>query len=476
MRNVEAAVIGSGPGGAMTATLLAEAGREVVLLERGKNLRLSSCPPYSLQEMQQKYHCRGMTAAFGKPRVAYVEGCCVGGGSEINAGLYHRLPEEILEGWRRDFNVQDIDASRLERIYALNERDIQVNFMPAQMLPLASLKLHEGAKSLAWKSVEVPRGFVYGEDGRQFKQSMTETFIPRALNAGTVLKAEVRVDTLRRAGDEWIVLGRYMGGPGERYEAGDLELRAKHVFLCGGAIATPHLLQKSGLSTLAGRGLCMHPTVKMVARFPDQINAIDMGIPVHQVKEFAPRLSLGCSISTPPYLQLSMIDVPGGSKIVRSHWQHMAIYYAMSRSGHGRVDRVPGCNDPLVRFDLGQDGIRDCLDGLFLLGQCLFEAGAVEVFPAVQGAVPIRSMRDLRLFLGGLRGSHLNLMTIHLFSSCPMGEMPSRCVADSHGLVHGQKNLYINDASLLCSSLGVNPQGALMMVARRNCEHFLASQ
>ena len=67
-----------------------------------------------------------------------------------------------------------------------------------------------------------------------------------------------------------------------------------------------------------------------------------------------------------------------------------------------------------------------------------------------------------------------SLMTIHLFSSCPMGEDQSKCAADSFGRVHGFKNLFINDASLLCTAPGVNPQGSIMALARRNALCFLA--
>jgi choline dehydrogenase-like flavoprotein len=66
-----------------------------------------------------------------------------------------------------------------------------------------------------------------------------------------------------------------------------------------------------------------------------------------------------------------------------------------------------------------------------------------------------------------------NLMTIHLFSSCPMGENRNKCAADSFGRVHGLSNLRISDASLLCTAPGVNPQGSIMAVARRNALHFL---
>jgi choline dehydrogenase-like flavoprotein len=64
-------------------------------------------------------------------------------------------------------------------------------------------------------------------------------------------------------------------------------------------------------------------------------------------------------------------------------------------------------------------------------------------------------------------------MTIHLFSSCPMGERRESCATDSFGRVHGMQDLYIADASILCDAPGVNPQGTIMALARRNALHFL---
>ena len=66
-------------------------------------------------------------------------------------------------------------------------------------------------------------------------------------------------------------------------------------------------------------------------------------------------------------------------------------------------------------------------------------------------------------------------MTIHLFSSCPMGENRRLCAADSFGRVHECPGLYIADASLLCTQPSVNPQGSIMAIARRNALKFLGT-
>jgi choline dehydrogenase-like flavoprotein len=469
MLDSEILVIGSGPGGAITACLLAEAGRDVILIESGPFLTLEECPQFTRDEMERKYRNGGITAALGRTKVAYVEANCVGGGSEINAGLYHRTPEDVLDAWRRDFRLEAAGWADMVPHFEACERAVSVSFLPGAAPP-ASLKLHEGAGIKGWKSLEVPRWFKHGSGGAGEKQSMTRTFIPRALKAGCRLVPNVRARRLQRSRGRWIVDAERTLPDGRRTRH---KLRCKTLFVACGAIQTPALLQASGIAPLAGRTLNMHPTVKVVARFPDPINSRHMGVPVHQVKEFAPRLSFGCSISGVPYLSLAMLDHPGHVGEADACWPRMAIYYAMIGGGSGNVRRVPGWRDALVRYALGETDMRNLADGTRKLCELLFAAGAETLYPTVSGSTPLAGIDDLARVPDPLPQGRTSLMTIHLFSSCPMGEDKRRCVADSFGRVHGHDDLYIADASLLCTAPGVNPQGSIMAFARRNALHFL---
>ena len=93
--------------------LLAEAGYDVVMIEEGPHLPLASAPHFSKDEMTQKCRNGGITVGFGKATLAYVEGCCVGGGSEVNRGLYNRTPPEVLATWRRECRVEALQPEQL---------------------------------------------------------------------------------------------------------------------------------------------------------------------------------------------------------------------------------------------------------------------------------------------------------------------------------------------------------------------------
>ena len=91
-------VIGSGAGGATTSSVLAEAGIDVMIVEEGAWVEQDSVVPFSLEQMDRQYRSGGVTVALGRPSIAYTEGRCAGGGTEINSGLYRRPSEATLSG------------------------------------------------------------------------------------------------------------------------------------------------------------------------------------------------------------------------------------------------------------------------------------------------------------------------------------------------------------------------------------------
>lgn len=461
-------VVGSGAGGAPTAALLAEAGIDVLVVEEGDMIRQGDVVPFSLDQMDRQYRAGGVTAAIGRPSIAYTEGCCVGGGTEINSGLYRRPPQLVLDRWRIEHRIADFTSDELYAVCDEVERDLDVQLLPGAASG-ASEALRRGATRLGWANDEIPRWMTYSSSaaasGR--RRSMTETYLPRATKAGARLATGRRVDRLVISGSR-AVAAQMSDRAGRRST-----VRFGDVIVCGGAIQTPALLQRSGLRHRIGRSLAIHPTVKLTARFDDELNVPD-DVPVHQVTEFAPDLSFGGSASSPGLIALALSDHWARFGDAIEAWRNLAVYYAaITSEGRGRVASVPGWRDPLVTYRLTRSD-RDLLGrGLARLALVMLEAGATAVYPSYRGAPIVRGRRDLATMEGTFTVGRASVMTVHLCSTVPMGGDPDRSATDSHGLVHGTANVYVNDASLLPDAPGVNPQASVMAVAIRNARRFI---
>ncbi|MEA3019029.1 MAG: hypothetical protein QOI47_553 [Actinomycetota bacterium] len=469
MIDTEVLVIGSGAGGATTAAVLAEAGRRVTVLEEGAWVDPDAVEPFSMEEMQLKYRHHGSSAALGSPPIAYAEGRCVGGSTEINSGLWHRLPDELADEWRRTYRIDEFTPEVLHRYAERVESWQSVGQLPGAP-PLSSALLERGATKLGWHSVEFPRVFKFGDrdpSSRGVKQTMARTVIPRAVDAGAVVIPRCRVVRLLRDGDR--VTGASCVRDGE-----PLEVRAEHVFVCGGAVQTPALLQRSGFRRGIGGGLKLHPTIKIAARFPHPVDHGD--VPMHRVTEFAPNLTIGGSASRRGHVAVAISDAGVDPTAAMAEWENVAVYYAAIRSdAGGRVLAVPGLQSPIVTYRLTDGDLSRLARGLVHLGELLLAAGATELYPSVVGATVARRVGDLGSWWSAVDRKRTNLMTVHLTSSVRMGEDTARCGADSFGAVHGARNLRVNDASLVPDAPGVNPQAAIMTIALRNAEQFLAT-
>ena len=460
-------VIGSGPGGAMTAALLSEAGVDVVLCEEGLKHPVDPHDDHSLAQMDQKWRSGGLTAALGAPKVTYIEGRCLGGASESNAGLYHRPIDSVLDGWATDFGIDDFSAEALGPHLDAVVDEIGVSGRPDGFSP-ASNRLAAGAEAMGWRWAEIERFWRYPDGDRVGeRRSMSETMVPRALAAGARVLTGTRMDRLVRKGKRAIAaLGV---GPDGR----SVRIEFERVVVCAGAVQTPRLLRNSGWRHV-GDGLTLNPMVRIVARFPEVVNVPIFGVPVVQIEEFKPHLTLGCSYSAPPHLAMWLEGTATELRRSLEDWERMAVFYVkVCGQGRGTVRTTPIFGDALVRYKVAQSDYQTMGEGLVKLAQALLSAGATEVHSPLTGAPPVTRFSEAASLGSVLTPKTASLSAIHLHSTVKMGASERGCGADSHGRLYGADNVYVNDSSLLPTSPGVNPQGTILALARRNVQRWL---
>ena len=244
----------------------------------------------------------------------------------------------MLARWRDHHAIDDFTDDAVYDICDEVEAALSVRTLPGAPIAASAPPARRRRRASAGRTTRSRDGCATtattSRQGR--RQSMTATYLPRAVAAGARMLAGHRVERLERHGPRATTARlRAADGTARHVRFGD-------VFVCGGAIQTPALLQRSGWRHHVGRTLAVHPTVKLAARFADEVNVPD-DVPVHQVKEFAPDLSFGGSAASPGLVALALSD----------HWRplragdhrlapHRRVLRGDHQRGPGQGARRPG--------------------------------------------------------------------------------------------------------------------------------------
>jgi choline dehydrogenase-like flavoprotein len=195
-QSTEVLVIGSGAGGALTAATLAEAGLSVTLVEEGSELGATPMETHSPEALLRLYRNAGLSPILGTHSIAFGEGRCVGGSTEVNSAFWHRPPADALERWRSRYAVRELGEDSLAPLFLELERELQPTLAGPERLPPGSRVLARGLERCGLPARETPRLQSGDPTTSQFgpgaKRSMSRTYIPRALAAGATLVSGTR--------------------------------------------------------------------------------------------------------------------------------------------------------------------------------------------------------------------------------------------------------------------------------------------
>lgn len=244
-------IIGSGPGGATLARALARAGRDVLLLERGREWRDS--PLYGTYPGALLYaDRRGLL--FTEQGLNIIRPLMVGGATTMYAGCAaHPLP------WWRDRYGIDLEPYA-ERAAA----ELGVAPLAPELRGVASTRVAEaaGALGMDWvpqdKFVRPARADTFDCGAhclvgcRCGAKWTAAEWVDDAVEAGARLWTRARADRV-------LIEGGAVRGVAGRRGRTRFEVEAPSVVVAAGGIGTPILLRSSGFDG-AGRGMTMDTT------------------------------------------------------------------------------------------------------------------------------------------------------------------------------------------------------------------------
>lgn len=468
-------IVGSGPGGATAARVLSEAGFELIILEEGGAVDPQAIRNDTWSAFRNHWRDQSLQVAQGKAFWPILQGCSVGGTTTINGAIIHRLPPEIHHNWQQEGRLSEhFKLSEFERIFDQLDNELHVQPVREEIRGNNNRLFAKGANALGWKNNIIQRNEADCQGtGRcsqvcpsKAKQSMDRTFLPYATARGTRLYSHARVARVEeKNGRATGVSGHYFN-PVTRSKGRAFSFQARHgVLLAAGVVHTPVIMQNSGLrraSHLIGERFMGHPGTSILARFPDEVGMFRGATQGHESTHYWHEGMKFEVVGVSPAVAAARLPGFGASLFQRlndlprtAHWGLQIRAEAVGKVRAGRFGMRPSIRYSFTRADVAKMKL-----ALSRLVELAFAAGAESVVPGVYGLPAeisspdaMRALHDLpddpRLFHG---------ICAHLFGTASMGGTAQTGVVDHNGESFALSGLFVVDASVLPTNMGVNPQ------------------
>ena len=463
--HVQVCVVGSGAGGGVAAYEAARRGLSTLVLERGPRVRPHEMSHDELRMIPRLYKDGGlqMNASLS---MFILQGACVGGSTVLSNMVMLRPDPEVFERWR-GLGVR-IDSSHLDAAFEKVDRLLTPDFPDADTVSRTSTMFLRAAREVGrnpeWmkKSLGACRGCGYCNVGCTFdtKQDSQQSYLAWAERDGARVLDLADVTRIKTGRGRVRHLEVRLGRSRE-----PLKVTADVFVLSAGAIGSSALLLRSGIRRNVGTRVSFNAGAMLIGEFDEALDSFDadqMNVYLRDpdyLIEATHNPLMSSALTTPGFLE-------DHGRLMRRH-RNLAYAGALvptEPKGRVFISRFTGAEE--VRFELSPLDMRRLRKGLTAIGEVFFQAGARRIVLPTHQYSAIEERDRLDELPGRVRRMRdIAVGSAHPQGGNPMSEDPEIGVVDSDLRVHGLDNLFVCDASVFPTSVGVNPIQSILAVA-----------
>ncbi|MFE3545591.1 GMC family oxidoreductase N-terminal domain-containing protein [Nocardia sp. NPDC059177] len=484
-------VVGSGAGGGAAAAVLAEAGLDVVVLERGNYYDDRDFGDGELDALTSLYSPGPPSTAEGQ--LTLVAGSCLGGGTVVNWSTSLPTPDSVRAEWAETGVPQFTTDEFGDALTAVQQR-IGVTDRKSPLSARDGV-LERGARALGWDIDTLPRnvndacdaGTECGRCGYGCrlgaKQSVTKTWLADAAGHGARLVVDADVRSITVSG------GKAESVTARTGDGVEITVRARAVVVAAGAIQTPALLKRSGLQNKnIGRYLRLHPAAAVFGVFDEEIRPWEGALQGRISRHHADLDGNGYGViyetgPLHPGLATGFMNWRGAA-------QHRATLQDFARSNSVGVitrDRDSGTvsvdrsGEPVVKYRLSDYDAGHLHTGIVGAASILEAAGAQRIYsghqagvgfePGVRGSL---AEFDAAAKQAGYGPGQCSMGALHIMGSARMGGTPALSATDPDGATWEVSNIVVADGSSFPTAPGVNPMVTIEAIGYMNARRLAA--
>jgi len=492
-------VVGSGAAGSVLAARLTEQGRTVALVEAGDYVpeRYDAAAPGrprphdELDNLLRYYKDAGLQVSDGDCRMSVLQGQCVGGGSVINNAVCFRMPDHVRTTWSREFGATWAVNGALDTAYDRIAKELRIapatSAVPDGWINPSARFLANGAKALGREdalrpcdvNVEACLGCGYCNLACAYlrKRTVLQALLPPAASTGRLrifAGRRARAIIVRTTGyrAEGVIAEPTRGGGVRR------AIRGRRVVVAAGAVGSSALLGRTTalnpLELPIGERFSFNFVSPVHAEYEAPVRAFDGLQMGHYYAENLTRD--GFVIETwfsPPATQ--SLSLPGWMDELQLNMARYAYYACASPLiGSTAGSKVDTRHTPeRIWIQLTDGDLEKLKRGLLRTCELFFHGtpaprrvliGARKNWSLTPGTYQ-RAIAALASF------DDLQISTAHpQGGNCLSGA--GRGVVRPDFRVQHTRDLYVVDASVFPTSLGVNPHWTIMAMADLAAGHI----